>query len=89
MIEELLDSVTQFLVRVRNDLGDKFISFGYVIGMDVDEILLEKKGKYIVGRDNLDMDGKASFSLAREYFILNLLTNSSHIYISNECCYSW
>ena len=88
VIEQLLDLVTQFSLRVRNDLGDKFISFGYVIGMDVDEILSEEKGKAIVGRDNLDMDGKTSFALARASFILKLLTNSSNISINNEFCSS-
>ena len=74
MIEQLLDSVTQFSLLVRNGHGGKFITSGSVIDMNVDEILLEKKGKVVVGKDNLELDGKVSFYLARETFILKLLT---------------
>lgn len=81
VIEQLLDSVTQYSLPVTNDLG-KFISSGSVTDMDVDEIPSEEKGKAVVGRDNLELDGKSSFALARAAFILKLLTEIVLMYPS-------
>jgi hypothetical protein len=63
-------------------LEGNLISSGSVTDMDVDEIPAEEKGKAVVGRDNLELDGKASFALARAAFILKLLTEIVLMYPS-------
>eukprot|EP00252_Welwitschia_mirabilis_P015868 TRINITY_DN35256_c0_g1_i1.p1 TRINITY_DN35256_c0_g1~~TRINITY_DN35256_c0_g1_i1.p1 ORF type:complete len:3600 (-),score=671.44 TRINITY_DN35256_c0_g1_i1:388-11187(-) len=82
VIEQLLDSITQFSPPIKSDLGKKSEIPGSVMDMEVDEVAVEEKGKSIIGKGSQELKDKDSVSLALSTFILKVLTEIILMYPS-------